>query len=100
MEVCAAAELKQSEAILERYLNEANRIVADHADARESLKSAHAAWVKYRDSQCMAVYQLFSPGREAGLQMLGCKTATVQRRTHELWETYLRNMVTSLPEPK
>jgi uncharacterized protein YecT (DUF1311 family) len=100
MEACEAAELKRSEAILEQYLKEAARIVADHAEARDSLESAQAAWVKYRDTHCMAVYQLFSPGREAGLRMLGCKTEAIQHRTHELWDTYLRGMVTSLPEPK
>ena len=100
MEQCIAAELQKAEKLLDGYLAESTRQVAKSADARRALETAQAAWLAYRDSQCRAVYATYAPGSMAGLQLVSCKLELTQKRTHELWQTYLENRVSDLKEPK
>ena len=100
MEQCVAAESQKAEKLLDGYLAEATRQVAKAADARRALEAAQAAWQEYRGSQCRAVYAVYAPGSMAGLQLVTCKLELTQKRTHELWQIYIENRVSNLPEPK
>jgi uncharacterized protein YecT (DUF1311 family) len=100
MEQCMAAELQKAEKLLDGYLVESTRQVTKSTDARRALEAAQAAWQAYRDAHCRAVYAAYAPGSMAGLQVVRCKLQLTQRRTHELWQTYIDNRVSDLTEPK
>ena len=100
IEQCLSGELQKAEKVLERYLSEARRLMGDNRDALVSLEAAQSAWSTYQQADCMAVYKYFYPGSMAGLQMVGYKVQLVHQRTHDLWETYLRNSTSPLSEPK
>jgi uncharacterized protein YecT (DUF1311 family) len=88
-----------AEAILERYLAESRRLLAGDQGALAALDAAQAAWQSYRDKQCSAVYAVYETGTIRGAQFAGCKLEATERRTYELWQTYIENMVSDLPEP-
>ena len=99
-EKCLAAELQKAEKLLDRYLAEATRQASDNSDVRGSLDAAQTAWLKYKEAHCMSVYKVHAPGSAATLQLIGCKLDLVQKRTHELWDTYISNRATALSEPQ
>ncbi len=99
LELCLAGQVTAHEAVLERYLAESRRLVAVDPDALAALDAAQAAWQTYSDKQCSAVYAVYETGTIRGVQFAGCKLEVTERRTHELWQTYIESMVSDLPEP-
>lgn len=96
----AAATLSQpntpaeyADAELNRYYSAAMKRLADagedFADARTELRNSQRAWIKYRDSECGAVYTYWQPGTVAGDLSQDCLTRLTQARTLSIWSNWL-----------
>jgi uncharacterized protein YecT (DUF1311 family) len=104
IQICAAQELKTADAELNRYYRAAvTRLQReDGAPAIAKLRKAEAAWIAYRDAECDAVSQRWTPGTIAGTEQLGCKTRLTRERTRAIWTawlTYADSTRPILPKP-
>jgi uncharacterized protein YecT (DUF1311 family) len=104
IQACAAQELKTADAELNRYYRAAvSRLQReDGAAALAKLRKSEAAWIAYRDAECDAVWQRWTPGTIAGTELLGCKTRLTRERTMAIWTawlTYADNTPPILPKP-
>ncbi|UAW97966.1 DUF1311 domain-containing protein [Halopseudomonas nanhaiensis] len=86
---CLHQEVAKAEDELDRYLEASRRQIADSTDAVVSMEAAHGAWLRYRDSHCLAVYDLWGDGSLRGAQLAACLLEHTQRRTHDIWSVYL-----------
>ncbi len=102
---CAAADLADSQARLDRYLAAAHERLErnDNSPAvLQELNAAQATWASYRDAECGAVYTNWSSGTIRGLAELTCRIALTDQRTHTVWQnwlTYMDSTAPLLPEP-
>lgn len=99
MESCLAQQVEEAEAELDRYREEVVRLFSDLQAVKESFDESQAAWEKYFEAECRAVYELSKGGSWRNVQYLGCKEQLTRQRTWSLWSTHLRGMDTDLPEP-
>jgi uncharacterized protein YecT (DUF1311 family) len=79
--------------VLEHELDDAlKRSAKDEAgyanNAIDDLKSAQAAWVKYRDLQCRAAGQQYQGGSIQPLVVNQCLTLVTEHRIEEIKEAY------------
>ncbi len=99
---CLHGEVAKAEDELDRYLEASRTRHADASDAVVSMEAAHGAWLRYRDSHCFAVYDLWADGSLRGAQLATCLLELTRRRTHDIWSVYLStpdNPEGVLPEP-
>jgi uncharacterized protein YecT (DUF1311 family) len=84
---CAAQELKMADAELNRYYCVAvTRLQReDGAVALAMLRRSEAPWIAYRDAECAAFFQNWTPGTIAGTEQLGCMTRLTRERTRAIW---------------
>jgi uncharacterized protein YecT (DUF1311 family) len=102
--ICYAEEFKKEDmnlnhlyraalVVLEHELDDAlKRSAKDEAgyanNAIDDLKSAQAAWVKYRDLQCRAAGQQYQGGSIQPLVVNQCLTLVTEHRIEEIKEAY------------
>ncbi len=84
---------RQGLVVLEHELDDAlKRSANDEAgsvnDAIEELKSAQAAWVKYRDLQCRAAGQQYQGGTIQPLVVNQCLILVTMHRIEEIQQAY------------
>ncbi|MEH6387499.1 MULTISPECIES: lysozyme inhibitor LprI family protein [Pseudomonas] len=98
---CIHAEVEKAEGELNRYLEASRTLHAKRADAVVTMEAAQGAWVRYRDSHCLAVYDLWHEGTVRGAMLGTCLLDHTRRRTHDIWEVYLASSDDEpvLPEP-
>ena len=92
---------------LERYLTEIRRQIQESGNtffrnARQDLAAldeAQTAWTAYVEADCTAVYE-HQEGTIRTQMSQTCELRHTQRRTHDLWETYLQGSDSGLPEPE
>jgi uncharacterized protein YecT (DUF1311 family) len=89
LNACLHEQVGKAEEELERYLDATRRRYADAPDAVVSLEAAQGAWVRFRDSDCLAAYDLWGDGSIRGAELATCLLHHTQRRTHDLWSRYL-----------
>lgn len=89
LNACLHAEVAKAEDELDRYLEASRGRIADSTDAAVSMEAAQGAWLRYRDSHCLAVYDLWGDGSLRGAQLATCLLHHTQRRTHDIWSVYL-----------
>ncbi len=99
MEECLATDRDEAAASLERYEKEVLRLLSDRPKVKEAFTASQAAWRAYAKAECQAVYLLWEGGSIRNVQFAACQKHLTSDRTWSLWSTYLRGMVTELPEP-
>ncbi|WP_239807309.1 lysozyme inhibitor LprI family protein [Croceicoccus hydrothermalis] len=109
----AAAALSQANALADDADAELNRYYTaamdrlkeqgeDYHQARTELRDAQRAWIKYRDSECGAVFTNWYPGSIARTMAADCSARLSRARTHAIWAhwlTYADSTPPILPEP-
>lgn len=95
MTQCAALDADAAEAQLNtayqqllKRLGQPDTATDKFSLMRQKLQVAQRAWIKFRDADCDAVYQVNASGTIRGLAALGCKRAHAEQRTKEL-QAYL-----------
>jgi uncharacterized protein YecT (DUF1311 family) len=90
---CAARDLAQADATLNRVYRETLASLAELAagnpdakDARKQLVEAQRLWVKFRESDCDAVFTLNQGGTIRTAMYYGCMTQHAELRTKQLRE--------------
>ena len=110
---CMSERLGALEGVMSRYVTAArDRLKANEretapglgsvGDALPKFEEAQRTWLRYRDTECSAVYDYYSPGSIRNMQALACKMALTRERTHAIWTAWLSNLDSSppvLPEP-
>ena len=96
---CIQRQLREAEQTQLAYLAEIRRRLEDHESDLAALEDAQRAWTDFVSADCRAVYERWKDGTIRGPMFVGCKLEHTVRRTHDLWERYLRGIVTELPEP-
>ncbi len=99
MEECLATGRDEATASLERYEKEVLRLLSDSPEVTEAFAASQTAWHAYAKAECQAVYLLWEEGSIRNVQFVACQLHLTSDRTWSLWSTYLRGMVTELPEP-
>ena len=84
---CLANVLKKADADLDAAVQSAARRWPE-TQYRTALQRAQRAWVAYRDSQCIAVFQTVEPGSSAPSMELGCRIRLTRERLAAVKETY------------
>ena len=100
---CAAMELETAEKQLAEYLQASLDIYQQDEELVTAINQSQHDWLTYRDAHCSSIYTQWRDGTIRGAMALSCKTQLTQRRTQELWDSFLTNMDSSspvLPEPK
>ncbi len=95
MTQCAAQDADAAETRLNaayqqlvKQLTQPDTATDKYSEMRQKLQAAQRAWIKFRDADCEAVYQVNASGSIRGLAALGCKRAHAEQRTKEL-QAYL-----------
>ena len=106
---CLAETLKRSEARLQNYLKAALRKYDEaeghpHGDAVQlGIGASQTAFEAYRSVECSTVAEDWKGGTIRGAMSLGCQISLTDKRTHDIWNHWLRYMDSTppiLPEPK
>ncbi|WP_304639919.1 lysozyme inhibitor LprI family protein [Pseudomonas sp.] len=99
---CLHAEVERAEDELDRYLQASRERHGKMADAMVSMEAAHGAWMRFRDSHCLAEFDLWADGSIRTTILAQCLLRQTQRRTHEIWQVYLAptDAAPVLPEPQ
>jgi uncharacterized protein YecT (DUF1311 family) len=88
-------QLVEADQTLSRYVTEALNLTADP----QGLFRATEAWESYRDMRCAAA-SARSAGRSIQTALhFGCRFMLSQERLEFIWDAYLRNARTDLPDP-
>lgn len=116
MNMCGGAELEKLEENMDRYWQAARQrfshetVYTDYnkdSDAEKTaaltrFDAAQEQWKSYQSAQCDSVYYEWKDGTIRGQIYLGCKIAMTQKRTWEIWSTWLTYADSTpalLPEP-
>lgn len=86
---CQKQKIANSEIVLNKYFTESKKRYNDESELIVLMEEAQKRWLKYRDSECSAVHQMWIDGSIRGLMAGQCILDMTQRRTHEILETYL-----------
>ncbi len=103
MNACLAGLLKNAEAQQARYLDAALIRAAEQPELAEKLRASDAAFNAHRDAECGAVWEKWKDGTIRNAMSLTCSIAMTDRRTHDIWEswlTYMDGAEADLPEPR
>ena len=84
----AEAKLNAAYKALVKNLSQPDTATDNYTLMRQKLQAAQRAWIKFRDADCDAVYQVNSSGTLRGLAAVGCKRQRAEQRTREL-QAYL-----------
>lgn len=102
----ANASASDADAELNRYYAAAMERLKDqgedYAKARNELRDAQRAWIKYRDAECGAVFTSWYPGSIARTMAGQCVDELSRARTHAIWANWLTFADSTppvLPEP-
>lgn len=109
---CALLDLIREEARMNAYLAKARELAAEtdrdsvewgpQTRQVEYLAEAQAAWERYAEITCEAVYDTYAGGTIRTVMALGCKIEMTRERTHRIWSDHLTFMDDTppvLPEP-
>lgn len=99
---CLHNEVEKAEVEMAKYLKASRERLAEHPDSIVTMELAQSAWVRYRDSHCLAVYDLWAQGNARGAMLGSCLLEQTERRTHDIWKVYLTYVDSDdsiLPEP-
>jgi uncharacterized protein YecT (DUF1311 family) len=94
---CVTVQLMEADARLDRYTTEALLRFAADSDA---LFRTQDAWDRYRDEHCSAAAEQWGEGTIRPVMFLGCRLSLSEDRLLAVWDAYLRNTVTDLPDPR
>ena len=85
---CAAREKKAVEAKLNAAYQAALKALGDGegAAAKKALVLAQRAWIKFREADCHALYELWSDGTMRDVVSLNCMRRRAEQRIKELDE--------------
>ncbi len=99
---CLHTEIEKAEGELDRYLQASRERHRELPDAMVAMEAAHGAWMRFRDSQCLAEFDLWADGSIRTIVLAQCLLRQTQRRTHEIWQVYLASTdaAPALPEPR
>ena len=86
---CKKIKITNEEAVLSTYFNEGKKRYSEDTKLISLMRESQKRWLKYRDSECSAVYQMWIEGSIRGLMAGQCVLDMTKRRTHKIWETYL-----------
>lgn len=103
MNDCISTLVEAAEKVQIKYLEESRRHYAHEPKVLAALDKAQRTWLQFRESHCLAVYEIWSGGTIRGAMYGYCRLEQTRRRTHDLWQTYLTFMDSTppiLPEPK
>ena len=99
---CEYLKVVEAEKILQSYINKSSERYSPQKDFDAHMEASQETWLKYREAQCDAVYNLWISGTIRGLMALQCKLDLTKKRTHDIWVTYLTYMDSTpaiLPNP-
>lgn len=99
---CEYLKVVKAEEVLQTYINKSSERYSTEKDFNKHMKASQETWLKYREAQCDAVYNLWITGTIRGLMSLRCKLDLTKKRTHDIWVTYLTYMDSTpaiLPNP-
>jgi len=99
---CEYMKVLEAEKVLQTYVNKSVERWSTEKDFDSHMKSSQETWLKYREAQCGAVYNLWITGTIRGLMSLQCKLDLTKKRTHDIWVAYLTYMDSTpaiLPNP-
>jgi uncharacterized protein YecT (DUF1311 family) len=102
---CLSAELKSSEARLDKYLQAAltHHGLDDEGAARLGLQASQQAFEAYRSIECQTVYENWKGGTIRTAMGLICEIDLTDQRTLEIWQqwlTYKDSTPPILPKPE
>jgi uncharacterized protein YecT (DUF1311 family) len=89
MNACAAADFQAADRRLNAVYNEIAGRLRDRDDTRRLLVASEAAWIKFRDSECMFATSEACDGSIYPMLMLHCKSGMTRDRTEQL-QVYLQ----------
>ncbi|WP_448124646.1 lysozyme inhibitor LprI family protein [Pseudomonas veronii] len=71
---------------VDKKLNEQySTMLASHGLSNKNLlREGERAWIKFRDSHCIYIYESALPGEEAGIEKMGCLISLTSSRLVEL----------------
>lgn len=102
----ADAPADDADAQLNRYYSAAMARLKDQgedfAKARTELRDAQRAWIRYRNSECGAVFTNWYPGSVARTMAADCSERLTRARTYAIWAhwlTFVDSTPPILPEP-
>lgn len=91
VEQCIAAELDKVEASLNqayqrllKQLTQADTPQEDYTEYRKKLLTAQRAWIKFREADCDAQYEMHRTGTIRNSIYLSCKKQRAEQRINEL----------------
>lgn len=100
---CVQSKVESAEKVLAMYYEESKRQYAESHKVLTALSKSQKIWLQFRKSHCEAIYEMWSEGTIRGTMYGNCLLEQTQRRTHDLWESYLTFMDSTppvLPEPR
>ena len=104
VEACLDSRFKESDAILNRYLQAALKRAREGGgtETAEHFIQAQRLWVAYRDAERGSVRHYWRDGTIRGSMDLGCRIRLTRLRTYAIWRdwlTYPDSTPPSLPRP-
>jgi uncharacterized protein YecT (DUF1311 family) len=103
IQACMGKKLNKANTRLAKYLTAAQARIDKNLGSRPNLKTAQAAWVRYRELECGDVFELWAQGTYRTAASSECMLRLTQERTHEIWQAYLTYLDSTpplLPEPR
>ena len=103
IQACMGKKLDEANTRLAKYLTAAQARIDKDFGSRPDLKTAQAAWVRYRELECGDVFELWAQGTYRTTASSECVLRLTQQRTHEIWQAYLTYQDSTpplLPEPR
>lgn len=80
---CASIEQKKVEDKLNKVYQRVIKTIGE-ADTRKALVDAQRAWVKFREADCKAVYELYKGGTIRTVMFIGCMQQHAEARIKNL----------------
>jgi uncharacterized protein YecT (DUF1311 family) len=102
MNECMAGILDRATARKDKYLAAAMARQSDRPELVARIKASDAAFTRYADAECEAVYEDWKEGTIRTIMDLSCRIALVDERTRTIWQhwlTYMDSTPPDLPEP-
>jgi uncharacterized protein YecT (DUF1311 family) len=93
---CAAREYAQAKRDLKRYVADARRL----ATKPRLLDSAQAVWERFRDLACRAAGSQSDDAHTQPVVVLTCLVDATRKRAHEVYNDFLKQARSALPEPQ
>jgi len=86
---CFARQVSEAEEVMIGYYNKSLERYAADSQVQQAIKEGQTAWLKYAEANCGAVWAIWRTGTIRNVKYLSCKMGLVQKRTYNLWDTFL-----------